>query len=188
MQFDAQAIYGPAGLLAQHLPGYEFRQEQVDMAEHIYGALVNKGHALVEAGTGVGKSLAYLVPLIYYTVNVGKRAIVATHTITLQEQLFTKDLPFLAEALPLEFTAEVFKGRRNYLCLRALRADPKGSPQPNGPSWRLLLTGLKLPPREIGVKHPMSRSPWNMICCEKKPARGALPHLGSAFTGASGTS
>lgn len=71
MQFDAQAIFGPAGLLAQHLPGYEFRQEQVDMAEHIYGALVNKGHALVEAGTGVGKSLAYLVPLIYYTVNEG---------------------------------------------------------------------------------------------------------------------
>ena len=157
MQFDAQAIFGPAGLLAQHLPGYEFRHEQVDMAEHIYGALVNKGHALVEAGTGVGKSLAYLVPLIYYTVNEGKRAIVATHTITLQEQLFTKDLPFLAEALPLEFTAEVFKGRRNYLCLARLTSRPRIS-QPNGPQLARFWTGLK-PPREIG-KHPMSQEPF----------------------------
>lgn len=184
MQFDAQAIFGPAGLLAQHLPGYEFRHEQVDMAEHIYGALVNKGHALVEAGTGVGKSLAYLVPLIYYTVNEGKRAIVATHTITLQEQLFTKDLPFLAEALPLEFTAEVFKGRRNYLCLaRLYEQTQKDLLSLTDPSWRLLLDWAKT--TTTGDRSEAPNVPgalWNMICCEKETCPEELcPHFGQCF-------
>src|SRR5690554_7739183 len=81
------------------------------MADHIYAALQAGSHAIIEAGTGVGKSLAYLLPLIFHTVQAGKRAVVATHTITLQEQLFEKDIPFLQEILPWEFTVEVFKGR-----------------------------------------------------------------------------
>ena len=118
MAFDSQQLFGPTGLLADKLAAYEYRPEQIAMADHIYAALQAGSHAIIEAGTGVGKSLAYLLPLIFHTVQAGKRAVVATHTITLQEQLFEKDIPFLQEILPWEFTVEVFKGRNNYLCLR----------------------------------------------------------------------
>ncbi|MDI9485636.1 MAG: helicase C-terminal domain-containing protein [Bacillota bacterium] len=118
MSFDAEQLLGPQGLLAKTLANYEYRPEQVQMANHVYQALQNDVHGIIEAGTGVGKSLAYLLPLIEHTVAEKKRAVVATHTITLQEQLFHKDIPFLKEILPYEFKAEVFKGRHNYLCLR----------------------------------------------------------------------
>ncbi len=116
--FNSEKLLGPAGLLAKELPTYEYRLEQVQMADHVYESLKQGIHGLIEAGTGVGKSLAYLLPLIYYTVEEDKRAVVATHTITLQEQLFQKDIPFLQEILDLDFHVEVFKGRGNYLCLR----------------------------------------------------------------------
>ena len=93
LEFHSQDLFGPSGNLGRHLPNYEYRQEQVTMAEHIYEALMNESHAVVEAGTGVGKTLAYLIPLIYFTVSQKKRAVIATHTITLQEQLFDKDIP-----------------------------------------------------------------------------------------------
>lgn len=118
MAFNSEKLLGPAGLLAKELPTYEYRLEQVQMADHVYESLKQGIHGLIEAGTGVGKSLAYLLPLIYYTVEEDKRAVVATHTITLQEQLFQKDIPFLQEILDLDFHVEVFKGRGNYLCLR----------------------------------------------------------------------
>ncbi len=119
MAFDSKRLLGPAGLLAQELATYEYRPEQIKMADHIYAALKTQQHGIIEAGTGgVGKSLAYLLPLIYHTVQENKRAVVATHTITLQEQLFEKDIPFLRRVLPLDFRAEIFKGRSNYLCRR----------------------------------------------------------------------
>lgn len=118
MQFEAETLFGPAGLLSQRFPNYEHRPEQIQMSNHVYQALSNENHGVIEAGTGVGKSLAYLLPLIFYTVQEKKLAIVATHTITLQEQLFQKDIPLLREILPFEFQVEVFKGRGNYLCLR----------------------------------------------------------------------
>ncbi|MGI6147899.1 MAG: ATP-dependent DNA helicase [Limnochordia bacterium] len=170
MQFDAESIFGPSGLLAQYLPGYEFRQEQLVMAEHIAHALAGQRHALVEAGTGVGKSLAYLIPLIYYAAGEGKRAVVATHTITLQEQLFTKDLPFLAQALPVEFTAEVFKGRRNYLCLARLQEQTqKNLLHLTDPSWRQLLDWAAA--TTTGDRSEVPQIPtaiWNVVCCEKE--------------------
>lgn len=104
--------------MAQELAAYEYRPEQIEMADHIYAVLKDQRHGIIEAGTGVGKSLAYLLPLIYHTVQEDKRAVVATHTITLQEQLFEKDIPFLQQVLPWDFRAEIFKGRGNYLCLR----------------------------------------------------------------------
>ncbi|HBN96607.1 MAG TPA: hypothetical protein DDZ66_09930 [Firmicutes bacterium] len=118
MSFNAKELLGPKGLLARTLASYEYRPEQLQMSNHVYQALQNEVHGVIEAGTGVGKSLAYLLPLIYHTVEEKKLAVVATHTITLQEQLFQKDIPFLQKVLPLEFKAEVFKGRSNYLCLR----------------------------------------------------------------------
>lgn len=118
LNFNAETLFGAKGLLANHLQSYEYRPEQLEMANHIFESLINESHGVIEAGTGVGKSLAYLLPLIYYTVDEKKLAVVATHTITLQEQLFQKDIPFLKEVLPFEFHVEVFKGRSNYLCLR----------------------------------------------------------------------
>lgn len=184
MQFDAQAIFGPGGLLALSLPGYEFRQEQLAMAEHIYSALLHQRHALVEAGTGVGKSLAYLIPLIYYTAGSNTRAVVATHTITLQEQLFTKDLPFLAQVLPVKFTAEVFKGRRNYLCLARLHEHTqKDLLTLTDPSWRQLLDWAA--ETTTGDRSEAPNVPatlWDMVCCEKETCPEELcPLFGQCF-------
>lgn len=118
LAFNSEQLLGPTGLLAERLATYEYRLEQLQMADHVYESLQQEIHGVIEAGTGVGKSLAYLLPLIYYTVEQDKRAVVATHTITLQEQLFHKDIPFLQEILDLDFQVEVFKGRSNYLCWR----------------------------------------------------------------------
>ena len=110
-------IFGPQGLFARLHPEYEYRPGQVAMAEAVADALANKRHLLVEAGTGTGKTLAYLVPAIA----AGKRVIISTGTKNLQEQLFNKDIPFLHKAFPNRFKAMYLKGRSNYLCLLRLK-------------------------------------------------------------------
>ncbi len=117
---DMSFVFGEDGFLSRKLEYFEPRDEQVKMAQACQQA-VKKGHHLtVEAGTGVGKSFAYLVPAIEASVQTGQKVLIATFTINLQEQLINKDLPFLAEALPIPFSAEVAKGRSNYICLRRL--------------------------------------------------------------------
>src|SRR2546425_8515999 len=91
------------------------------MAVAVAQALETGEHLAVEAGTGVGKSLAYLVPSILFAVAHNKKAVVSTHTINLQEQLTEKDLPMLAQILPVKFNFTMLKGRANYLCSRRLR-------------------------------------------------------------------
>ena len=119
----ACAAFAPGGVLADASIGdfeYEARPQQVDMARAVADALDAGRHLVVEAGTGVGKSLAYLVPLILHAKRAGRRAMVSTHTISLQEQLVGKDLPLLQERLGTPFRAALVKGRMNYLCLRRL--------------------------------------------------------------------
>src|SRR5438874_4706529 len=99
---------------------FEFRPQQQEMAAAIAKALEEERHLVVEAGTGVGKSLAYLAPAILFALEQHKKAIVSTHTINLQEQLLYKDIPILKKILPVEFEAALMKGRRNYLCPRRL--------------------------------------------------------------------
>jgi ATP-dependent DNA helicase DinG len=111
---------GPAGPIAAALPGYEIRAEQLAMAEAVETAARSNRHLLVEAGTGVGKSFAYLVPALIQSTEEGRRAVISTYTISLQEQLIDKDLPFLQSVWPTEFKAVLVKGRSNYLCLRRL--------------------------------------------------------------------
>lgn len=106
-------ILGPDGLLARALKGFEFRPFQVDMAQQIEHALITKTPALVEAGTGTGKTFGYLVPLILS----GKKAVISTGTKNLQEQIYFKDIPLLHAATGLKPDAMMMKGRRNYLCL-----------------------------------------------------------------------
>ncbi|MGH7822827.1 MAG: ATP-dependent DNA helicase, partial [Candidatus Binatia bacterium] len=112
------AELGPDGTIASRLPGYESRAEQVAMARAVARTLEHGGILVVEAGTGTGKSLAYLIPAIHWARTHQERVIVSTRTINLQEQLVRIDLPFLRENLGVEFTAELVKGRGNYLCLR----------------------------------------------------------------------
>src|SRR5438093_1030781 len=99
---------------------FEFRPQQQEMAASVAKALEEERHLVVEAGTGVGKSLAYLAPSILFALERHKKAIVSTHTINLQEQLLHKDIPILKKVLPVEFEAALMKGRQNYLCPRRL--------------------------------------------------------------------
>lgn len=159
-------ILGNGGLAAKRLNRYEERTEQLEMAAAVADAIERREHLAVEAGTGVGKSFAYLVPAILYLAEwenrdsqnddapdttrsaidwsrpveellaeaalpaptpEKRRVVVSTHTISLQEQLFDKDIPFLHSILPFEFTSVLIKGRSNYLCRRRLRAAVKRS-------------------------------------------------------------
>src|SRR5881392_987279 len=97
---------------------FEFRLQQQEMAARVAQALEEERHLVIEAGTGVGKSLAYLVPSVLFAIEQHKKAIVSTHTINLQEQLLHKDIPILKKVLPIEFEAALMKGRQNYLCPR----------------------------------------------------------------------
>jgi len=118
LQMDG--IFAPGGLLSA-ANNYEFRPQQLLMAQRVAETLLRGGHLVAEAGTGTGKSLAYLVPSVLAAMEGGRKAIVSTHTINLQEQLLYKDLPLVAKLLPVEFDAALLKGRQNYLCPRRLR-------------------------------------------------------------------
>jgi len=101
--------------------GYESRPGQAKMAERVAEIIEDRKHLVVEAGTGTGKSLAYLVPAAYAAQELGKKAIISTYTIHLQEQLFGKDVPIVQSLVPFEFTAALLKGRHNYLCPHRLK-------------------------------------------------------------------
>jgi ATP-dependent DNA helicase DinG len=119
-----EEIFGPRGLIARAHPEYEYRPGQVQMAEAVLRAFEERRHLIVEAGTGTGKTLAYLVPAIAAAVARGGRVVVSTGTKNLQEQLMEKDIPFLQRVLPKKFTAAYLKGRSNYVCLhRVKRAE-----------------------------------------------------------------
>jgi ATP-dependent DNA helicase DinG len=106
-------VLGPEGRLATALPGYEHRADQLEMARAVERAIARRGYLVAEAGTGTGKTLAYLVPAVLS----GRRVIVSTATKTLQEQIWGKDIPLLRDACALEFGAAYLKGRSNYYCL-----------------------------------------------------------------------
>jgi ATP-dependent DNA helicase DinG len=116
-RLDVDAVLGPGGLLARRLPGFEVRREQLEMARAVARALEQGGSLVVEAGTGIGKTLAYLVPALLSR----RKVVVSTGTKALQEQLFFKDLPILRQHLPVPFRAAYMKGRANYVSRRRLR-------------------------------------------------------------------
>ncbi len=125
LEARVKEIFSPSGLLSR-ASNFEYRPQQQQMAVAVARALQNREHLAVEAGTGVGKSLAYLIPAILFAVAARKKAIISTHTINLQEQLTEKDLPLLTGVLgalkpPVKFSYSMLKGRANYLCTRRLR-------------------------------------------------------------------
>src|SRR4051794_18809172 len=116
-----QDILGPGGAVARRMgERYEFRPQQLELAAGVQDALAAGHHLLAEAGTGVGKSFAYLLPAIEVATKHKKRVVISTHTISLREQLIEKDIPLLRAVYPQEFTAVLVKGRGNYLCKRRL--------------------------------------------------------------------
>jgi ATP-dependent DNA helicase DinG len=112
-----EKVFPPGGTLSRLHPGYEFRPGQIEMAKAVAEALESGRHLIVEAGTGTGKTLAYLVPAIAAAIKGRKRILISTGTKNLQEQLMEKDLPFLSKLFGGKFTASYMKGRGNYLCL-----------------------------------------------------------------------
>ncbi|RMF44841.1 MAG: helicase [Planctomycetota bacterium] len=159
---DILSILGPQGSLARRVPNYEVRPQQLQLAEAVASALNDRAHLVAEAGTGVGKSFAYLVPAILHatesqsdhasdeggqeeTESRSRRIVVSTHTISLQEQLINKDLPLLNAVIPREFTSVLVKGRGNYLSRRrfemarsratALLADEESAQLEKMRSW-----------------------------------------------------
>ena len=125
---NVEDILADGGAVAKRLANYEQRDEQLQMAAGVADAIAKKRHLVVEAGTGVGKSLGYLVPAILSLDanqkskdETKRRIVVSTHTISLQEQLIEKDIPLLNSVIPLEFSAVLAKGRGNYVSLRRLR-------------------------------------------------------------------
>lgn len=120
---DSEALaklLAPDGPFAQKFAGYEHRPQQIEVLTAVAEAFNDKAILLVEAGTGTGKSLAYLIPAIYWAVQNGQRVVISTNTINLQDQLFLKDIPDLRKVLHLDFKAALLKGRSNYLCRRRL--------------------------------------------------------------------
>jgi len=113
-------VFGPDGLIAAAHAEYEYRPGQMEMARAVMRAFEEKRHLIVEAGTGTGKTLAYLVPAVAAALGGNGRVIVSTGTKNLQEQLMEKDIPFLQNVLPKPFAATYMKGRNNYLCLNRL--------------------------------------------------------------------
>ena len=122
-------ILGPSGAIARLLPNFESRPEQLEMADAVENALAEGRHLMVEAGTGVGKSFAYLVPAIQAAcAQKDYRVVISTHTISLQEQIIHKDIPFLQSVMPEPFEAVLVKGRANYVSKRRLQvARERGS-------------------------------------------------------------
>ena len=121
MTIEVQSLLSPDGSIARRLDGFEVRPQQTLMAEAIERTFNERGRLLVEAGTGVGKSFAYLIPAIQRIVQNKERVIVATNTINLQEQLVEKDIPLLQAVVPHEFSAVLVKGRNNYVSIRRLK-------------------------------------------------------------------
>ena len=113
-----EKLFLPDGILQEKLSNYEYRASQMEMAYDCIDAFQDGKYLMAEAGTGTGKSFAYLIPSILFAVENRRRVIISTNTKNLQEQLFEKDLPFLVDALPIQFQAALLKGRNNYICRR----------------------------------------------------------------------
>jgi len=189
-QLDEESLAGmllPDGNFGRLFPNYEYRPQQVEMVEAVTRAF-NKGqHLLVEAGTGTGKSLAYLLPAAFWAYQNDRRVVVSTNTINLQDQLLLKDLPELQRLAPFELRAAVLKGKRNYLCTRLfqrLRHSGPGDEDEMALYARILvwLPGSQSgDAAEISLRTPGERLTWgslnaeNDVCSADKCAQEGCP-------------
>ena len=160
------------GPFSQYFEAYEQRPQQVDMLKAVTNALSNGNHLIVEAGTGVGKSFAYLVPAAMFAVQNNTRVVVSTNTINLQDQLIKKDIPDLKAALNLDVRAAVMKGRSNYLCPRKL--DYMRSHGPTNANEMRVLAKIMVwkldndsgDRNELNLTGPIEREVWARLSAE----------------------
>lgn len=155
---EMRSLLRPGGALATALVGFEEREEQLRMMEAVTEALSAGEHLLVEAGTGTGKSLAYLLPSVYYAVRNGKPVVISTNTINLQDQLYHKDIPTLQRSLPIPFKAALLKGRSNYLCLRRWTVLSRQSEMTPAEATLLIKTLVWLAATETGDRSELNLS------------------------------
>jgi ATP-dependent DNA helicase DinG len=169
---EVAALLEAGGPFARYFPAYEQRSQQIEMLRAVTRALSESRHLLVEAGTGTGKSFAYLVPAALWSVQNGARVVVSTNTINLQDQLIKKDIPDLRAALNLDLQACVLKGRANYLCPRRLEILRQRGPE-TADELRVLAKvlvwlhqGGSGDRNEINLNGPVERDVWNRISAE----------------------
>jgi len=169
---DVAAVLEPGGDLAEALENYEYRPQQVDMVRAVSTALNEGRHTLIEAPTGVGKSMGYLVPALHFALENDDRVVVSTNTINLQEQLIRKDIPLLQKELGLPFRAAVLKGRSNYLCPRRLVALRRRVPTSAIEMQMLAKILIWLTENDSGdrgeltLRGPVERSVWRRLSAE----------------------
>lgn len=181
------ALLAPGGKVSTALVGFEERPEQLRMAFAVLEAFNGDRIALVEAGTGTGKSLAYLVPALLWALANEERVVVSTNTINLQEQLIRKDLPFLQRASGLDFRVELVKGRGNYLCRRRLEtAVAEPGLFDAGQAGELVDLRAWAAQTADGSREelpvPPSDQLWDEVCCEADQcARAQCRHFNSCF-------
>lgn len=170
---DISQVLAPGGLIERSLKNYEHRPQQVEMAKAVMSALKDDAHLIVEAGTGVGKSFAYLIPAIDFAVSNSERVVISTYTINLQEQLVKKDIPFLQSILPYDFRVALAKGRSNYICMRRLEnllLYERGlfeTKEEVNELARIQRWALETEDGSLSDIEPQPKQDiWNMLCCE----------------------
>lgn len=184
-------FFQPEGELGASLPKYEFRPQQLEMVKSITFAFNSQRHLLVEAGTGTGKSMAYLVPAVQWAVKNDEKVVISTNTINLQEQLYLKDIPLLQRTLtpflPREFKTVLVKGRRNYVCLRKLNFLNQGYEDLEPDEETVLRTiNFLVFKEEIGSKSEFpfqpSASLWEKVAAESETClRSKCPYYRGCF-------
>jgi DNA polymerase-3 subunit epsilon/ATP-dependent DNA helicase DinG len=169
---EVASILEYGGPFSQYFDAYEHRPEQVEMLKAVTNALSNGNHLLVEAGTGVGKSFAYLIPAALFALQNNTRVIISTNTINLQDQLIQKDIPDLRAALNIDLRAAVLKGRTNYLCPRRLDNLRHFGPR-NADEMRVLakvmiwqLHNQSGDRNEVNLNGNIEREVWSRISAE----------------------
>lgn len=166
------AIFAPQSPLAGHLENYERRPQQVEMAVAIGAAFSNSQHLIIEAATGIGKSIGYLVPSALWSLASGERVVISTNTINLQDQLITKDVPTLREAVEADISVALLKGRINYICPRQLELVRRRKPA-NVDELRTiakvlvwLLTSQTGDRNELSLRGPEEQQAWQQLSAD----------------------
>ncbi len=169
---ETAALLEHGGAFSKHFPSFEYRVEQVDMLKAVARSLSEGRHLMVEAGTGTGKSVAYLVPAALFAIQNQTRVIVSTNTINLQDQLINKDIPDIRNALGLDLRAVILKGRSNYLCPRRFEAIRRRQPE-TVEELRVLckvlvwLQTTRTGDRgEINLNGPVEREVWSRLSAD----------------------
>jgi ATP-dependent DNA helicase DinG len=185
---EVASILEYGGTFAKHFPDFEYRPQQVEMLRAVTQAFSKGQHLLVEAGTGTGKSMAYLIPAALWALHNNCRVVISTNTINLQDQLINKDIPDLSAALGFNLGASILKGRANYLCPRRMEYLRRRGPS-NVDELRVLskilvwLQNTTTGDRgEINLNGPNERDAWMRICAEDEgcSTENCLKHTGGA--------